>query len=145
MMPCWFALGIAVLVSGGDASEETNKELEKFRGTWKYVSLEANGMKLPPEAFQGAKLILDGNKFTSIDPMATYRGTFTVTVKSTPKTLDVIFSEGPEKGRSFKGIYKLEGDIYTVCMALPGGERPKEFVSKPGSGHVLEVLKREKP
>ena len=145
MTPCWFVLAVAVLVSGGDTSEDTKKELENFRGTWKYVSMEADGMKVTLEPLAGIKLVLDGDKFTQTDPQATYRGTFSVSVKTRPKTIDVIFTEGPEKGKIFKGIYELEGDTYKACIAVPGRERPKEFASKPGSGHVLSVLKREKP
>jgi uncharacterized protein (TIGR03067 family) len=145
MTPCWFVLAVAVLVSGGDASEDTKKELERFRGTWKYVSMEAEGTKVAPEPLAGIKLVLDGDKFTQTDPQATYRGTFSVSVKTRPKTIDVIFTEGPEKGKAFKGIYELEGDTYKVCLAVPDHERPKVFASKPESGHVLSVLKREKP
>jgi uncharacterized protein (TIGR03067 family) len=145
MTPCWFVLAVAVLVRGGDTSEDTKKELEKFRGTWKYVSMEADGMKVALEPLTGIKLVLDGDKFTQTDPQATYRGTFSVSVKTRPKTIDVIFTEGPEKGKIFKGIYELEGETYKACLAVPGRERPKEFASKPGSGHVLSVLKREKP
>jgi len=42
-------------------------------------------------------------------------------------------------------IYELEGDTYKVCMALEGHPRPTEFVTRPGNGHVFEILKREKP
>jgi hypothetical protein len=31
-----------------------------------------------------------------------------------------------------------------VCADVQGKNRPKEFAVKPGSGFVLEVLKREK-
>jgi uncharacterized protein (TIGR03067 family) len=62
-----------------------------------------------------------------------------------PKTIDVTFTEGPEKGKSSYGIYELEGDTYRVCIGLTGKPRPTDFASTPGSGHVLEVLKREKP
>ena len=54
-------------------------------------------------------------------------------------------TEGPGKGKTMLGIYELTGDTYKVCFALPGGERPKEFASKPGSKTMLIVMKREKP
>jgi hypothetical protein len=42
------------------------------------------------------------------------------------------------------GIYHLVGDTYTACIGCPGAEWPSEFASRPGSGHVLEVLRRQK-
>jgi uncharacterized protein (TIGR03067 family) len=75
----------------------------------------------------------------------TYRGTFKLDLSKKPKEIDVVFTEGPEKGKTSLGIYELEGDVYKVCIGLTGKKRPTEFISKPGSGHVLEVLKRQKP
>jgi uncharacterized protein (TIGR03067 family) len=68
-----------------------------------------------------------------------------VDVAKKPKTIDITFTEGPEKGKTIVGIYELEGDTYKVCINVNGKERPKEFAAKAGSGHGLEVLKREKP
>jgi hypothetical protein len=42
------------------------------------------------------------------------------------------------------GIYELDGDTYKLCGDMQGKSRPTEFAVKPGSGFVLEVLKREK-
>jgi hypothetical protein len=54
-------------------------------------------------------------------------------------------SEGPLAGRTLRGIYEIEGDTQKVCLPLEeGAGRPKEFTSKPGSGHLLQVFKREK-
>jgi hypothetical protein len=53
-------------------------------------------------------------------------------------------TEGDDKGKTFRGIYEFEGDTRKVCLAPAGKERPKEFSSTAGSGHVLAVLKRVK-
>ena len=138
-------LGLAILGTSGLAQQDAVKqEFERFRGTWKFVSMEIEGVKAQPEQFKTARLILDGERFTMTDGVATYKGTFAVTLNTKPKQFDVLFTDGPEKGKTSLGIYELDGDIYKLCLALPGKERPAEFVSKPGSGHVLEVLHREK-
>jgi hypothetical protein len=41
--------------------------------------------------------------------------------------------------------YSALGDTYKVCIGLAGRERPTVFASEPGSGHVLQVLKRVDP
>ena len=53
-----------------------------------------------------------------------------------------------EKERFIRGIYSLEGDNLTICYHRDPekeGDRPAEFATKPDSGLVLLVLKRQKP
>jgi uncharacterized protein (TIGR03067 family) len=128
-------------------SKETamQDEYRRFEGTWRFTSMEAEGHQVPLDHFKGAKLVLKGDQFTMIDPIATYRGTYVVDLAAQPKTIDIHFTDGPEKAKTVEGIYRLEGDTYTVCIGMAGKSRPTEFASKPGSGHVLEVLTREKP
>jgi len=136
-----FALLLAADQNKDDA---TKKEYQKFEGTWIFESIEVEGNKVPTEDVK-SKLICKGNEFTLQSAEATYKGTFKVDISKKPKQIDVLFSEGPEKGKTSLGIYELEGDTYKVCIGLADNQnRPTEFVSKPGSGHVLEVLKRQK-
>jgi uncharacterized protein (TIGR03067 family) len=134
--------------SGGcDSDKESaiRAELGRFEGSWRFDSVVAEGRLVPGDGFQGARLVLKGDRFTMIEPNATYGGTYTVDPTARPKTVDTTFTEGPEKGKSCYGIYELDGDTYIVCMGLTGRPRPTAFVSSPGSGHVLEVLKRVGP
>ncbi len=119
-------------------------ELEKLQGNWNFVSLEVEGMKIPEHAFKGAKIMIKGDSFTSITSEATYAGTLKVDVTKNLKTIDLIFTEGPEKGKTSLGIYELDGNILTICLGLAGRDRPKEYVTKQGCGHALETLEREK-
>jgi uncharacterized protein (TIGR03067 family) len=120
------------------------EELKRFEGTWVYESSIASGVKLPEAALKGSTLILKGDRFEMKDALATYRGVLAVDPTADPKTLDITFDEGPEKGKSIQGIYKLEGDTYTNCVPLGPKDRPKEFSSEPGSGQAVSVLKRVK-
>jgi uncharacterized protein (TIGR03067 family) len=58
--------------------------------------------------------------------------------------VDLTETEGDAKGKTFRGIYEFGGDTRKVCLAPEGKDRPKEFSSKAGSGHILAVLKRVK-
>ena len=134
----------ATTVWPADEGAAAAKEYARFEGTWRFASIEAEGMKLPTEQLKDTRMVLKGNRFTVKEGDVTYKGTFKVDVAKNPKQIDVTFTEGPEKGKTMQGIYELTADTYKVCIGMPGKPRPKEFVSKPGSGHVLEVLKREK-
>jgi uncharacterized protein (TIGR03067 family) len=103
------------------------------------------GKKVPEEQVKkSGKMVIRGNKFTIGEGGVTYRGASKLAVSAKLKRIDVTFIAGPEKGKSLLGNYELEGDTYKVCLGMPGKPRPKAFAAKPGSGQVLEVLKREK-
>ena len=59
-----------------------------------------------------------------------------------PKEIDISPLGGPSAGSIVPGIYRLSGDTYESCFALPGKERPTKFSSEPGSGHFYVIFKR---
>ena len=125
--------------------EPLDREYARFEGSWQVVSLEVGGMKMPEKSLKDARLIIKGKEFTMKDRIAAYRGTFSIDIGKKPKTIDMKFTEGPEKGNTSYGIYELDGDNFKLCLTITGKNRPTEFAAKPKSGHGLEVLKREKP
>jgi uncharacterized protein (TIGR03067 family) len=136
----WLVLAAGLLIGADD----TKKDIERLEGTWKFISVEANGMKLPQDQFKDSFLVIKGNDFTATMAGNTSKGTYKIDASKKPKTLDIAFTEGAEKGTSMQGIYEIEGDVYKVCFNLSGKGRPKEFSSKPDNGNVLEILHREK-
>jgi uncharacterized protein (TIGR03067 family) len=116
-----------------------NTDLEKLQGTWNIVEFELEGRKRPAG---GSKVIVNGDGFTTIAMGAQYEGTVALDTTATPKTFDLHFNQGPEKGNVSLGIYELDGDAWTICLGLTGRSRPLEFATEAGSGHALETLKR---
>ena len=51
-----------VVSEKGKAIEE---ELKRFKATWRFVEIEAEGQKVPEKAFEKDTLVLKGNQFTS--------------------------------------------------------------------------------
>ena len=138
-------VAVGLLLAADDAKDEVKKELARFEGTWKWVSIEMEDMKLSADAVEHPRLKLMGDKFTvSEENNASFSGTFKVDPSKKPKTIDVTFTDGPQKGKKALGIYELEGDTYKVITDPAGKSRPTEFAVKPGSGHVLQILKRQK-
>ena len=130
-----------------DPKKENKKvktDAETLQGAWAIATLEIDGSKFPDGAFKGSKIIVTGDKFTTISMGATYKGTFKVDAAASPKTIDMTFTEGPEKGTTALGLYELDGDNWKICLAVTAKERPKAFATKPGSGFALETLTREK-
>lgn len=71
-------------------------------------------------------------------------GAFTVDTSKTPKEMDIKGTGGPNKGKTIKAIYKLDGDALVICYAFDAGDRPTKFESKDGTQHLLTTYKRVK-
>ncbi len=115
-------------------------DLKRLQGTWTIVALEVDGRAMP---YSGSKIVLEGQKFTTIAMGNDYGGTVELDPAKSPKTFDLLFTSGPHKGTKSLGIYELDGDAWRICMAFAGIQtRPKEFATAPGSGFALETLRR---
>jgi uncharacterized protein (TIGR03067 family) len=119
-----------------------NTDLEKLQGTWHIVEMEMDGQKMPAAASTGAKIVLKGEAFTTVSMGATYEGTVELNSTTTPKTFDLIFTKGPEKGNRSLGIYELDSETWKICLTTAGSNRPSCFTTAPKSGLALEILKR---
>jgi RNA polymerase sigma factor (sigma-70 family) len=117
-------------------------DLEFLQGTWDLRGSEADGKALAAGALQGSRVVVKGNAITVVFRGATSRGTLQLDSVPTPRTLDVTFTEGPEKGNKYLGIYELQEDTWRFCRAPAGKGRPGAFAGKAGSGHILETLRR---
>jgi uncharacterized protein (TIGR03067 family) len=116
--------------------------LRGMEGTWAFRSLEIDGQAVPSSMLSHSRLLLDGDRFRTESPEATYEGIFTIDVEKEPHRIDIDFIEGPEAGNRCEGLFQLDGGQLTFCLGLAGSSRPEHFATSPGSGHALEVLVR---
>ena len=59
---------------------------------------------IPSAAIEGARIIIDGHRFTSLGMGAEYQGTLTVDGAAKPPRIDMHFDAGPEAGNANLGI-----------------------------------------
>ena len=137
------AVGL-LIVANSSAGDAAKMELKKLEGTWGMVSGEAKGEKLPESTIKSAKLTIVGDKHTVKIGEDTIIGTHKLDPTMKPKAIDAMDTEGPFKGKTTFGIYKVEKGVFTVCFAPPGKERPTEFTTKSGTGELLHVWKLKK-
>ena len=97
---------------------------------------------MPAAALQASRLLIDGDRFRTESPEATYEGVFNINVEAQPHEIDIEFVEGPEAGNWNFGIFRLNGDTVEFCLDMNGKPRPTEFCASPGSGHACETLRR---
>ena len=70
------------------------------------------------------------------------KATFTLHAATTPKSIDYVIADGPDKGKTQLGIYELDAGTARFCFAPPGQPRPAEFKTNPGDGRTVSVWKR---
>lgn len=125
----WGAV-LVVLVAGCAAPrQEQETRAPGVDGSWSIISATLGGQDLPVAALQGTPLELHDGHYTFQNDT----GTYAVLPNTDPAALDVIGVRGPNAGKTFPSIFKLDGDTLTICYDLAMMERPREFVSPPAT------------
>lgn len=127
------------------AAGNEKKEQARFEGVWSFALVEVEGKKQAETPFASNKIVIlkDGN-YMVLQGQRITRGVLTVDPAKTPKHFDFTITDGPAKGTKAMAIYELDGDTYKISSSFKSKERPGTFESKPGSGLIVQILKREK-
>ncbi len=135
--------GCSVAVSGGCGTGK--HENRKLDGTWVVESVLRDPREKNSEEGKGIRCVIEGTKVVAKLPgEGNPAGTLIIKIDAREKLKTMDIRSEREKD-TILAIYELEGNILRVCWSPLGKERPTEFASKPGTGHALVVLKREKP
>src|SRR5262249_8108009 len=134
MRPLLATLALLVLVfTIADAGDDAARKELKLAGNWKLTAMEVGGEKFPADKLPEFSFALDADGIAKVKaPEEDIEVTLRVNPATKPKTIEVDHQTGKEKGKKQFGIYKLEGDRFTVITTVPGGEesdRPTEFDS----------------
>jgi uncharacterized protein (TIGR03067 family) len=138
------AFGALVLALAAPPDAETRRELAKLDGDWRMVSVEVDGAKMPAQQVNGLSLTFKDGKFASYNSGKKTTGTYTIDPKKTPKTLDIVHDEGPEKGKTWALIYRIDGNFMKICgPGEIGKDRPAGFDAKQETGNILMILRHD--
>jgi len=134
-------LSLVSLVYCGEGKEDA-KLLE---ATWLPTTAELAGKEFPEKVLKTMKLIVKDGKYTAKVGDNSDNGTVKVDATKKPKSMDIMGTEGPNKGKTFLAIYELKGDSLRICYDLSGKARPTEFKTKADTQLFLVTYMREKP
>lgn len=139
----FLAVGSVMLAVSARGADEKDA-LKAVQGTWLPVAGELAGQKMPEDGLKGMKLVLAGDTYTLTNALGDDKGNIKVDAAKKPMEMDIIGTEGPNKGRKFLAIYELKDGAMTICYDLSGQARPTEFATKPGTKLFLMTYKLEK-
>jgi uncharacterized protein (TIGR03067 family) len=147
------AIGVGLLLAlttptdaGDSKDEEIKKDRKKYEGTWRVVALEVDGNKAAEEDARKITVVneADGKWAIEVEGKVVARGTSEIDPSKKPRAVTLTITEGQDAGKTVLGIYEFKDDTRKVCLAEPGKDRPTEFSTAAGGGHILAVLKRVK-
>lgn len=132
-----------------DKADRIKRDYERLSGTWRLIRALEDGKEVPEDVARNTRLVTKGDQFTILGDTGlgtSPSGTFRIDPTKRPKTVDSLQGNGPHKGETILGIYEIiDDDNKRACWAPPGKPRPTDFTSEPGSGHLLQYWRREKP
>ena len=132
---------LSVFLAGADPMPQPDKkELELLAGEWLVQEIEARGQRYDCKEttpkmileIKGDKWIFTGQEkgeITALDP------------KTNPKCMDLRSVEEGRKGQVDEAIYKIEGDVLTICLYQgKGKQRPTRFEASPDLADTILVV-----
>jgi uncharacterized protein (TIGR03067 family) len=134
-----------ILIAAEPAKEdEAKKDLEKLQGSWTMAALEVDGKPVPEEKLKSSTLTIKKDKYIIKVGDSTHETTIKLDPSKKPKEIDMTFTEGPNKDKTLKGIYDIDGDTFKMCRGLTADkDRPGDFGTWPDTGMFLVTWKRQ--
>lgn len=138
---------ITLVTTATVVADQTSDEIRgRLAGIWEVEEGINQGIELSEAELEGTTMKIDQKTIVTYDrdKNEKYRSTFTIDASTTPISIDMVtIVNGMPPVKSF-GILKFDDDDkMTLCYALPGGERPKDFESPKGSKVMLFECEKE--
>src|SRR3954453_5042722 len=111
----------AVLLASEKQTDVDAAELKKLAGAWAVLSSEHGGKKTPMKQLAPLAVSVAGGKMTTRekDDVKEEAEIARLDPRASPAAIDLKIASGDDKGKVVKGIYKLDDDKLTICVAEP--------------------------
>lgn len=120
------AAGVVFAAVVGGAVVADDKALKELEGKYTVAAVTKGGQPAPDEFVQSASAVVKGDELTITAKGKDNRAKIKVDATKKPAQIDLSPSDGPEKGKTFPGIYKLDKGEWTLAFT-ERGDRPTEF------------------
>lgn len=119
-------------------------DLKDLDGVWNPVTAELGMQRFPEEQLKTMRLKIKDGTYEVTVANVSDRGTLKIDSRANPATMDIIGTEGPNKGKTIPAIYELRGNSLRICYSLSGEKRPMEFKTGGTESIFLVTYKRVK-
>jgi uncharacterized protein (TIGR03067 family) len=120
-------------------------DAEKLQGLWQLVDGEVRGLEYSKKDMDKVRVLFKDNTFIYIPDEEIY--TFKLDPTKTPKTIDLVLTHGPAKGKKFPSIYAFKEDKLWLCFPLARKydaeiKRPAGFEANQSDRSIFMILER---
>lgn len=140
-------LTVAFALFANAADKDSNAERYTYPqdGLWKPISAALAGSKVPKSALSAITLRISGANYevSVMGEKQPDRGTHMLDDRTTPKRITITSTSGPNKGKTFLGIYEVtDTNSFRACYDLSGVAFPAKFESTIENAHYLVEYRR---
>ena len=141
---------LALVVSGtalaAPIPNKTSRDAKELPGVWGAERWGQDGVMASKNDYRFAPRVEVAEASLTIQrgPLS-YPMRYTLDASKSPAHIDMVYTDGPDKGRTVKGVYELKGDTLKLCVSRPDGDRPAALSSRKGEAWELFELTRKKP
>ena len=137
------SIAVLFLVSCMVASAGDDKKgADKLQGAWTATSWKRGDAEVAKEKL-ATELVIAKDKYEYPKGINRISKSGTFKVDAAKGTIDFTPDDGPAKGKTLPGIFKVDGDTLTLCFTGAGNERPKDFKTA-DRGVVLATYVKKK-
>jgi uncharacterized protein (TIGR03067 family) len=131
--------------AAADRDEDIRRDRQRYTGTWRVVSIEADGKPADDDREIVVVNAEDGSWQLLVDGVQTNAGTSSIDPLATPAEIDLEITEGDGTGNRLRGIYAFPADdVRVLCFRGGDGWRPQEFAAPQNSGAILVQFERHR-
>jgi len=109
-------------------AQDDKKGDPKLDGTWIATSWQRGGGEIGKDKVN-TELVISKNTYEYPKGINRISKSGTIKFDAAKGTIDFTPEDGPSKGKTLLGIYKVEADKLTLCFTVAGMARPKDFKS----------------
>ncbi len=122
-------------------------DLKVLQGLWLVVALEGDGMNAPADVVKGMRCEFKDAEARFADPGEELHDKTTVKLdcSKSPMEIDLTSLEGIMKGKTRKGIFKIEDGQLILCVGeTHTSPRPTDFTTKADSHRCMLTFEHGK-
>ena len=114
-----------------------------LEGTWIPTRAELAGATVPPPVLSGMRLTVEGRRYTVQAGGNRDAGVLRLDPAAYPWAMDIIGTDGPNRGKTIPAIFQNDGAELKVCYDLEGIARPEQFKTEPNTRLFLVTYRRQ--